>query len=388
MDIHQIIAIHTARFGEMDVVIRAPGRINLIGEHTDYNEGFVLPAAIDKSIFLTFSPRTDDIVHAIAADLDQSISWNIHSFPPQEAKWAHYIQGMVAICRTAGHEISGFNCVFGGDIPIGAGLSSSAALECGTGRGLIEMGGWNMESWELIKLAQQAEHQYVGVKCGIMDQFASVMGKSKHVMRLDCRNFTYEYIPLEMEECTLVLCDTQVSHSLASTAYNTRRAQCEAGVEFLQNQGEAVASLRDITREQLARYKGQLDPVIFRRCQFIVDENSRVWQACQALEQKDWNLLGELMYASHNGLQHAYEVSCDELDFLVEMTYDDDQVLGARMVGGGFGGCTLNLVQKAHVRKFSEQMQAAYEKQWNKSLPIYLIQSADGVSLEHVYPTA
>lgn len=366
------------------IAVRAPGRINLIGEHTDYNQGYVLPGAIDKGITFWVSPSKDKQVSIYAADFDEQISWKVGEEPQSHSNWIRYVFGVIEVFREKGYPVCGFNCVFGGDIPIGSGLSSSAALECGTGYCLKVLNSLSITPWQLALYCQEAEHRYVGVMCGIMDQFSSVHGKTGHVMRLDCKSLEFEYIPMMLNNYSMILCNTRVSHSLADSGYNTRRQQCEEGIRILQFLGEPVSSLRDVNREMLEQHQDHLDEVVYKRCYFIVHENQRVLEACHALVKGDFNYLGKLIYASHYGLQHEYEVSCPELDFLVDLTRENNAVLGARMVGGGFGGCTLNLVRTDLRKPFIDHMKQAYWDVYKIELPVYLVNLGEGAGLVNV----
>uniref|UniRef100_UPI001A9784FE galactokinase n=1 Tax=Sabulibacter ruber TaxID=2811901 RepID=UPI001A9784FE len=294
------------------------GRVNLIGEHTDYNEGFVLPAAIDKEIYFAIAPNGTQEMRAYSFDLNEKGTFSLEQVEPTQTAWANYLLGVVAQLQKAGHAVPGFDLVFGGNIPMGAGLSSSAAVECGLAYALNHLFGYGVEKMDLVKMAQKAEHEYAGVMCGIMDQFASMFGKRDHVVRLDCRSLEYQYFPFDMREYRLVLCDTQVKHSLASSEYNTRRQECETGVAILQKHYPQIHSLRDVTLEMLAQHQAEFDPVVYRRCTYVVQENLRVEEGCLDLERGDLEAFGQKMFASHQGLQHDYEVSCPELDFLAE----------------------------------------------------------------------
>jgi galactokinase len=289
--------------------------------------------------------------------------------------------GVIAQLQNAGYDVPGFDLVFGGNVPIGAGLSSSAAVECGLAFALNHLFEFHIPKFTLVKMAQRAEHEYAGVRCGIMDQFASMFGKKDHVVKLDCRSLDYAYYKLDMADYRIVLCDTQVKHNLASSEYNTRRLECEAGVALLHQHYPAVTSLRDATVDMLEQHESEFDPVIFKRCKYVVNENNRVEEACQALEKGDMKTFGEKMYASHSGLQHEYEVSCPELDFLVEQASQLDTVLGARMMGGGFGGCTINLVKLEALETFTHQMEAAYQQQFGIVLKTYVAEIVNGSSL-------
>ena len=359
-------------------VFRSPGRINLIGEHTDYNNGFVLPASVDKAVYFVIAPRTDNQVILHAADLDETYSFSLDDLSKPEQSWPHYQIGIVEQIQKRGLTTGGFQTSFGGDVPVGAGLSSSAALECCLLFALNEIFDLNLDRFEIVKMSQKAENEYVGVQCGIMDQFASAFGKEESVIRLDCRSLEYEYFPFPMKDYLLVLCDTSVKHSLASSEYNTRRLECEKGVSVLQKYDPSIQSLRDTTPEFVALHKKELGDVVYRRCKYMTEEIQRVQDACDLLIQGDMNSFGKKMYATHQGLQHEYEVSCPELDFLVVQTLDNDNVLGARMMGGGFGGCTINLVKIDAVDAFEENMKSAYKEEYGIDLPCYRVKITDG----------
>ncbi|GAB3818999.1 galactokinase [Pontibacter rugosus] len=303
-------------FQATPTLVRSPGRVNLIGEHTDYNEGFVLPAAINKEIYFAIAFNGTDKLRFHAHDLEESAEFYLANIGKTDIGWANYLLGVVKQFQKATLEVKGFDLVFGGNIPIGAGLSSSAAVECGLAFALDHLHGFGLERLTMVRMAQKAEHEFAGVLCGIMDQFASMFGKQHHAV-LDCRSLAYEYFPVDMQEYRIVLCDTQVKHSLASSEYNTRRQECEAGVALLQQHYPEVQSLRDATLAMLERYKEEFDAVVYKRCKYIVLENARVEEACQHLQCGEMEAFGQNMYASHAGLQHDYEVSCPELDFLV-----------------------------------------------------------------------
>ena len=365
-----------------EILVRAPGRINLIGEHTDYNEGFVLPAAIDKAIVFAVGLAEQDAFHFYAYDLEEDISFKakdaaIH----KEKKWSNYLTGVIAQFQKKGHKVPALQVVFGGNIPLGAGLSSSAAVECGLAFAINELLGLNLSKQELAFMAQKAEHEYAGVQCGIMDQFASMMGKKENVIRLDCQSLDYSYFPFPMDEYQIVLCDTQVKHSLASSEYNNRRKECEEGVALLATHYPDVKSLRDVNLQMIEKHKIEMDPLVYDRCLYVVQENQRVLKGCQDLLSKDLAAFGEKMYASHQGLSKKYAVSCAELDFLVEQTKDKAYVLGARMMGGGFGGCTINLVKVDKIQKFEEEMKVAYKAAFDIDLETYQAAIQDGTGV-------
>lgn len=351
-------------FGLPTLMVRAPGRINLIGEHTDYNGGFVMPASIDKAIWFAAALRTDQQCVLVAADLDETHEFSVQDFSKSDKSWTQYPMGVLNEFIEAGFvPKTGFNLLFGGNIPLGAGLSSSAAVECGTAFVLNELFGFGLTRLEMVKMAQRAENNFVGLQCGIMDMFASMMGQAESVIRLDCRSLAYAYFPFHAPHHSLILCDSGVKHALAGSAYNTRRQECEMGVNILQQFDSQVESLRDVSMTLLQKHQMALPPVVYQRCQYVVSEIERVRQASDILEAGNWAAFGQLMYQTHDGLQHQYQVSCPELDFLVAYTHPLDSVLGARLMGGGFGGCTLNLVEKNNVSAFIKNITQAYQIQ-------------------------
>jgi galactokinase len=363
------------------IIIRSPGRVNLIGEHTDYNNGFVLPAAINKAIYMAVSHRDDNALHLVSLDLDQHYTGETGNIVPTSLLWPDYILGVIGQLQHKGHLIGGFNCVFGGDIPLGAGLSSSAALECATAWSLNELFGLNLDRLTMVKLAQKAENEFVGMKCGIMDQFASVFGRKDHAIRLDCLSLDFEYVPFNTDGIRILLLDSNVKHSHASSEYNTRRRQCEAGVELIRANHPEVHSLRDVSPDMLDRYVAPVDPLVYKRCQYVVEENARLLAACGDLRKGDFASFGRRMFGSHEGLSRKYEVSCPELDFLVDKVKGQPGVLGARMMGGGFGGCTINLVEEEAIEKLVAYIAPLYAKAMDKELKVYIAQIEDGTSL-------
>lgn len=378
MSVSRITQSFSARFGSSCALFHAPGRINIIGEHTDYNLGFVLPAAIDKGITFGISLNTDSMIRLFALDMDEGFEIALSDLAISETGWANYLLGVVAMMQDSGHQIQGFNCVFGGNIPVGSGLSSSAALECGLATALNDLLDLGLSRMELAQIAQAAEHSYAGVQCGLMDQFASVFGQEGQVVELDCRSLEYRYFPLPTEHHRIVLVNSMVKHALADSAYNTRREECAAGVAHLAAKYPGIESLRDVTLEMLAAEKAAMDSVVWRRCDFIVRENARVQQTGIALQAGDLEKVGQLMYASHMGLQDAYEVSCPELDFLVAQSRAIPQILGSRMMGGGFGGCTINLVERDAVDAVSRELSAAYEAKYQVTPEVYVTRISDG----------
>ena len=368
------------KYQQAPLIIRSPGRINLIGEHTDYNEGFVLPAAIDKSIYLGLAKNNSRVCRVYSIDFQEEETSSLDDLNPAKG-WVNFVMGVANAIQNAGKSLEGFDCVFGGDIPIGAGLSSSAALENAVGFGLNELFDLKLERLELLKFSQQAEHEFVGVKCGIMDMFASMMGKQDQVIRLDCRSLEHSYFPLELGEYQLILCNTKVAHSLAESAYNQRREECQEGVNQVKKQFPEVNSLRDISLQMLDKGKGEMSAVVYKRCAYVIQENERLINTCEALAKQDLVGVGQYLYGSHDGLSLDYEVSCLELDFLVDYTRELSYVLGARMMGGGFGGCTLNLIKKSDKKTFIAAISAAYAAKFNRQMESYEVNVADGTGL-------
>lgn len=358
--IGRIVNIFKDQFGPEPFVFRAPGRVNLIGEHTDYNEGFVMPAAINRYAYFAIKPNNTGMYRFHAADFSRNFSTPTYKTEPTSTHWANYLLGVIAQLVADGHNVPGFDCVFGGDIPIGAGMSSSAAIESGLAFALNHIFGFGYSRMQLAKFAQQAEHQYAGVKCGIMDQFASLHGMENHVLQLDCRSLEYSPFELNMVDHSIILVNTGVKHSLASSEYNKRRQECQAGVEILKKYNPNIHSLRDVTLSDLNNHKKEFQTKVWDRCSYVIEENERVINAGRALNQRDFKTFGKLMYQSHYGLRNKYEVSCPELDRLVEITEDLDFVVGSRMMGGGFGGCTINLVQNTHIEEFTKTITENY----------------------------
>ena len=364
------------------LIARAPGRINIIGEHTDYNLGYVLPAAIDKAISMKLSRNgSASTANFVAKNVSENYSCDLNALNPVSNGWENYVMGVVSELQKLGAQLSGFDAEFEGDVPIGSGMSSSAALECSLAYGLNELFGLGLNKWQLIKASQMAEHNMVGIRCGIMDQFASVMGKKDHVMLLDCRSLEFDYFPFDLGDYEVLLLNTNVSHSLASSEFNTRRSTCEEGVSLLKKQIPDIESLRDISVEQLFSAKKHLPKQVFDRCRHVVEENVRVIEATKALQQKDYKNLGKLMFASHDSLNKLYDVSCPELNFLVELAKQNPSVLGSRLMGGGFGGCTINLLHKDAIRSFVAQCSESYRRVFQKELSPYEVSVENGAGV-------
>lgn len=365
-----------------DVVVNSPGRINIIGEHTDYNNGFVLPTAIDKKIQFKFRKNgSPSQCHVYSTNFDTGFSFDLNTVQPSEHQWENYILGVIHEIQQATDKLEGFDCVLESDIPIGSGVSSSAAMECGLAYGLNELFDLKISKQTIVEMSQRAEHNYVGTKCGIMDQFASVMSKKGHVILLDCQSLDYEYVPMAIEPYKILLLNTNVSHNLASGEYNIRRAQCEKGVALIKSKYPAINSLRDVSPEMLEEFKEKMAPVIYNRCAYVVEEKERVLHSVEALKNNDLSLLGKYMYQTHDGLQNKYEVSCPELDFLVEFSKDHKEVLGARMMGGGFGGCTINIIHKDAIPAFVEKISQAYFEKFKIKLDSFEANPQEGTSV-------
>ncbi len=368
-------------FSSKPKLFRSPGRVNLIGEHTDYNEGFVLPAAIDKCINIAIAENGTSRCKLISEDLNDSHEFDIKNFLRSEKSWANYLMGVVDQFKKEGISIGGFDCVFGGNIPIGAGLSSSAAIEAGLAFALNEIFKLNIDKLKLVKMAQKAENEFVGVRCGIMDQFINIFGEDGKALRIDCRSLDFDYYPFDDKDIRIVLCDTKVHHTLASSEYNVRRSQCEEGVRQLKKFDESIQSLRDVSLDFLRSHKKSLDEIVYKRCEFVIEENVRLLDACVNLQNQDLKSFGEKMYKSHFGLRDKYEVSCAELDFLVELASDFDGIYGSRMMGGGFGGCTINLIHIDAIDDFMLSVSKEYNKKFGKRPEFYVTQIVGGTSL-------
>ena len=359
------------------VLVFSPGRINLIGEHTDYNDGFVFPAAIDKGIVAAL--QKSDLGHctAVAINLDSSINFELDNIKPsKEGSWENYVLGVVAEIQNKGKLVGNFNIVFKGDIPKGAGMSSSAALENSVVFGLNELFNLGLTKRDMILISQKAEHNFVGVNCGIMDQYASMFGVKNNALHLDCRSLVSKAYHLNFEQHQLILINTNVTHALSESAYNARRNTCESISKLLN-----IKTLRDATESSLKTVLDEVTPENYQKALYVIQENIRTQKAAQAIENNDLEALGSLLYQSHEGLSKQYKVSCDELDFLVEQAKKNKHVLGARMMGGGFGGCTINLVTKNEAKLFAETASKAYQEKFKKNCSVYFIELSDGTQI-------
>jgi galactokinase len=362
-------------------IVLSPGRINIIGEHIDYNDGYVLPAAIDKVICFAFEKTNSKNSKIIAIDLDESFEINVEEpLALHDAIWTNYFRGVLQQLKNNGLAIEGFNCVFSSNIPVGSGLSSSAALECGFLYGLNELFHLNIKPVDIALMGQSAEH-WVGINCGIMDQFASVMGKENQVIKIDCRTLEYEYHKADFSGYSLVLFDSNVKHSLFSSAYNQRRQECEEGLAILTAHFPEVTSFRDCTEAQILSSKDKMTEAVFKRSYFAIKEIKRVTLACEALDRGDILTLGQLLFDTHEGLSKEYEVSCAELDMIVDTLKKEPAVVGSRVMGGGFGGCTINLIKKGEEEAIRTKLAQLYQATFGIELKTYEVTISNGTSI-------
>jgi len=374
-----ISKIFKDKFGKQPIVVRAPGRINFIGEHTDYNEGLVLPASIDKEILIAIAANHTTQCNLFSADRNESHSFTIDDLKPGKP-WIHYLQGVMHGMHQIGLSLSGVDVVVSGTIPVGAGLSSSAALCCGFGMAYSHVLGFDLTRLALAKIAQYAEHNFAGVKCGLMDQYASLFGKKDFALLLDCKSLEHELVPFHFPEIEVLLIDTKVKHSLADSAYNKRREACELGAALVARKYD-VRTLRDVTMNMLEEMKKDFPDEVFIRCKYVVQEMERTRKAVQYLKNQQLINFGKLLYETHQGLSQDYEVSCEESDFLVDLARGNDKVFGARMMGGGFGGCTINLVEKGEVDRFKKSVSGKYVASFKKEPDFYSVSITDGVGV-------
>jgi len=366
------------RFGAEPVVACAPGRVNLIGEHTDYNDGFVMPAAIGFSTCVAAAARSDGRFVAASLQFPEQLDADAHATRERRGDWTDYCWGVWHVLRDAGVALDGVSLLVDGDVPIGAGLSSSAAIEVATAFALFALARAMPLKPELARLCQRAENEFVGARVGIMDQFIACTGRAGHAITLDCRSLDFQYTPVP-EGVALVICDTMVKHSITGGEYNQRRAECEEGVRLLRQHLPGIRALRDVTLQTFVHYAHSLPMVIARRCRHVIKENERVLAARDALASGDIAALGPLMRASHESLRDDYAVSCRELDIMVELAAAQRGTVGTRMTGGGFGGCTVNLVRSAEIDAFREAVREGYTRETQLAPEIYVTTAADGV---------
>lgn len=379
MDIEFVRSRFSKHFnGSKGSVYASPGRINLIGEHTDYNGAFVFPGAVEQGMVLEIKPNNSDIVKAYSIDLKDYVEFGLGEEDAPKASWARYIYGVCREMMKRGVEVKGFNTAFAGDVPLGAGMSSSAALESAFAFALNDLFGFNkIDKFELAKVGQATEHNYIGVNCGIMDQFASVFGKAKSLIRLDCKTLEYQYFPFNPVGYKLVLLDSVVKHELASSAYNDRRKSCENVLAVIQKKHPGATCLRDATMEWLEEAKPEISAEDYKRAFYVIGEVQRVLDVCDALERGDYETVGQKMYETHEGLSKDYEVSCPELDYLNEIAKENG-VTGSRIMGGGFGGCTINLVKEKLYDKFIADAKTKYEARFGRTPKVYDVVIGDG----------
>lgn len=377
----QIIKIYNEKFGkELPEVYTSPGRVNLIGEHTDYNGSFVFPGAIDKGMIAAIRLNGTDKVHAYAADLDEFSEFGFNDEDLPNEGWAKYIFGVCREIIKRNGKLQGFDTAFAGDVPLGAGMSSSAALESTFAFALNDMLSLGIDKFELARIGQATEHNYVGVKCGIMDQFASLFGRAGHLIRLDTKTMEFNYFPFNPEGYKLVLLDTVVKHELASSAYNRRRESCERVAKAIHDNGNPdVRFLRDATMEQLniVKNKGLISGEDYMRAKYVIEETQRVYAVSDALERGDYETVGEKMYETHHGMSKLYEVSCEELDFLNDVAREHG-VTGSRVMGGGFGGCTINLVKDELYDSFIEDAKMKFKEKFGREPKVYEVIISEG----------
>ena len=374
----QLLDAFQARFGSAAAIYRAPGRVNLIGEHTDYNDGFVLPAAISFHCWAAAGPRKDDKLVIYSQNFNETVEARLDSLLPAGKKhWSNYPLGVAGALCQAGKRLTGANIYIAGEVPLGAGLSSSAAVEVATGFALLSQSGLAVDRLELAQLCQKAENEFVGARVGIMDQFISCFGRASHALLLDCRSLKHELVKIP-PDLQLVIGNTMVKHEVASSEYNARRAECEEGVRILRQTIPEIRTLRDVTLSQLEAHHQNLPARVFARCRHVITENARVKNAVDAFHRGDAKALGPLMRDSHRSLRDDYEVSCKELDLMVEIACAQPGLFGARMTGGGFGGCTINLVESAAVSNFRRNVAAEYFSETGLTPEIFVSPASDG----------
>ncbi|HYG80831.1 MAG TPA: galactokinase [Pyrinomonadaceae bacterium] len=366
-------------YGRAPRLFRAPGRVNLIGEHTDYNDGFVLPMAIDRETVAAAAPRDDRRVRAFSLNLNDGAEFDLDNpGPPRRGIWLDYLEGVAQSLEKGGARLGGADLVISSDVPAGAGLSSSAALEISTGFALLSVSGLEVDRVRLALAGQRAEHEYAGAMVGIMDQFVAALGRRGHALLIDCRSLEHQPVPLDTSGAAVVICDSRVKHELSDSEYNVRRAECERGVELLRKVLPGIKALRDVTAEDFERHAEVLPEPIRRRCRHVVTENERTLRAVEALRRNDLEEMGRLMKCSHRSLRDDYEVSCAELDLLVEIVGGFAACLGARMTGGGFGGSTVNLVRRDRLAEFQSLISTEYRRATNTAPNIYVSDAGDG----------
>ena len=377
MDLKAIKDKFNSLFGNELRLYTSPGRVNLIGEHTDYNGGYVFPGAIDKGIYAAINPNGTDKIRVYSVDYQAMAEFGMREEDAPKEPWARYIFGVVREMQKRGYQPKGFDTVFAGDVPLGAGMSSSAALESTFAFALNDIYNLGIDKFELARIGQSTEHNYCGVKCGIMDQFASIFGKKGHLMRLNCATMEFEYFPFDPKGYKVVLLDTVVKHELASSAYNKRRESCENACAHIAAKHPEVKYLSDATMQMLDEVKNEISHEDYMRAKYVIGEKQRVLDVCDALERGDYVTVGDRMYGTHHGMSKEYEVSCDELDFLNDIAKECG-VTGSRVMGGGFGGCTINLVKTELYDKFIATAKERFNKKFGHEPKVYDVVISDG----------
>jgi galactokinase len=378
LDVNATRSLHLHQFGQNPAVFSAPGRVNIIGEHTDYADGFVMPAAIDFATLAAITPRTDKSIAIFSTNFNSLVSHSLDSLPARASHhWSDYPLGVVAVLRGEGIEIPAFSLTLSGDVPLGAGLSSSASVEVASMVALLSLTGAKYSPPEVARLCQRAENEYVGASTGIMDQFIACCGAKDHALLLDCRTLEYRLAPIP-SHLSLVIANTMVKHSHAGGEYNTRRAEVEEGTQLLRSHRPEIRLLRDATLDDLKKWGSEMRPNVLKRCRHIITENIRTVAAADALEAGDLPTLGRLMYEAHASYRDDFEASCPEADILVDMAAKEAGCIGARLTGGGFGGCTINLVESANAEAFSTHLRDGYRKATGTQADIYLCRASAG----------
>ncbi len=378
MEREKIIRAFQQHYAGTPRCFRAPGRVNLIGEHTDYNDGYVFPMALTRCTAAAVSPRTDRRVNLWSRNMGEAFSFSLDENEGRRDHWSDYVAGVACVLERTGVRLPGADLYLESDVPVGAGLSSSAAVEIASALAFLSTADRTLDSRELARLGQRAENEFVGMKCGIMDQFVSVHGVTSHALFLDCRSLAFRPVPLAPEQVRIVICNTMVKHELGASEYNRRRAECREGVEILRRAHPEAEALRDVTLEQFDARRTEMPRTVMKRCRHVISENRRVRDSVEALEGGDAALFGRLMDASHDSLRDDYEVSCTELDVLVEIARDLPGCLGARMTGGGFGGCTVNLVDRDAVDAFRGEIAGAYRRRTGIEPQIHISEAGGG----------
>ena len=379
--LEKIASVFRDKFSSQPLLVQGCGRINIIGEHTDYNEGFVLPASINRYIYFAIAENGTNECHFHALDINDSYQFSLSDIKKSDKGWANYLMGILDQLQQEGILLEGVDVVFGGNLPIGSGMSSSAALEAGFALGICSLFNLQKSRQELAQLAHRSSNNFLGVPSGIMDQFASLLGQRGQAIKLDCRSLQYEYVQLDLKDYELLLINTGVSHALANSAYKDRVRECREGAEAVAQKFEGIQSLRDVSLEQLDACREDMTAVVYQRCRYVIEENERLHQALHLLTNGEMEALGELLLRTHEGLSKEYEVSCRELDFLVELAKDHGGVAGARMMGGGFGGCTLNLVKKSAKEDFLKYAKKEYYRAFSVQAEHYELEIVDGTDI-------